>query len=91
MSDEVIPERLREVALYGWIGEDELGSGQIGLKAAQVPAGIIAIVATDFVKVSRLAICDAMEAQALQYGKKIFLCRWQLVEVMDSTASGVEP
>lgn len=38
------PEPVRKMVLYAWVGEDELGSGEVGLKQALVPAGFIALI-----------------------------------------------
>ena len=40
-----MPERIEQVRLFAWLGEDEHGSEVIGLKQA-LPAGLIPIVAT---------------------------------------------
>ena len=32
------PDNVKTTALYAWVGEDEMGSGQIGLKQGVVPA-----------------------------------------------------
>ncbi len=37
---------------------------------------------------SRREILEALEGQAQPYGKKIYLSRFRLVEVMDSTING---
>jgi hypothetical protein len=62
--------------LFAWIGEDELGSGEIGLKQAIVPAGHIPIVATKRGKVDRETIIAQLQAQADRYGKTIRLVRY---------------
>ena len=41
MSDE----RIETMVLYAWVGEDELGSGEMGIKQAIVPAGNVPLVA----------------------------------------------
>jgi len=48
MSDT--PENVKEVALYAWVGEDELGSGVVGLKQAWTRAGAVPLVAVDHAK-----------------------------------------
>jgi hypothetical protein len=82
MSDEL--ERLRQVELFAWLGEDEHGSGEIGLKQALVPAGYIPLVAVHQDKVAQEYLRRAMAAQAATYGKTIRLCRYQLVEVLET-------
>jgi hypothetical protein len=75
-------KNLHEVKLFAWVGEDELGSGQVGLKQARVPAGTIAIVAIERGKVDTEAIIAQLQAQADRWGKPISLCRFELVEVL---------
>jgi hypothetical protein len=77
---------LKEIELFAWLGEDELGSGEIGLKQGNVPAGLIPIVATDESKVRKVQ--PQMESQANYYGKKISLCRFVLAEVICTTKEG---
>ena len=69
---------LDEIELWAWLGEDELGSGIIGIKQALVPAGMIPLVAIDREEMERLTV--AMEIQAGLYGKRISLCRFKFVE-----------
>lgn len=78
MSDT--PENVKEVALYAWLGEDEFGSGVVGLKQAMVPAGCIPLVAVDNFKIDREYIQQAMQAQANAYGKTIRFCKFTFVE-----------
>lgn len=80
------PARLKDMELYGWLGEDELGSGVIGIKRGLVPAGDIPLVATTFWKMAPL--CDQLEMQAQTYGKKIYLCRFAFGSVKLQTDGG---
>jgi hypothetical protein len=82
------PDRLRSLELFAWVGEDELGSGVIGLKQGLVPAGYIPLVATAREKVDRDYIRMAMSIQAETYGKKIYLCRFTFAEVIKQTRPG---
>jgi hypothetical protein len=77
-------------SLYAWIGEDEFGSGEIGLKRGLVPAGIIPLVTMDYDlhKLERPAVRSQMETQALQYNKKIRLVRFSFAEVITETKYG---
>ena len=79
-----------EIVLYAWIGEDELGSGRIGLKQALVPAGYIPLVTMDYDrhKIERGAVRIAMEHQAKTYGKKIRLCKFVMTKVVAETVAG---
>jgi hypothetical protein len=81
-----LPEKLRSVELFAWIGEDEYGSGEIGIKQGFVPLGLIPLVSVDQAKAAKLA--EQMEHQAKQYGKTIFLCRFTLAEVITATVEG---
>jgi hypothetical protein len=81
------PERLKSVELYAWVGEDELGSGEIGLKQGLVPAGFIALVSAG-PKVAREDIQSQMALQAERFGKKIYLCRFTFAGVMRETIAG---
>ncbi len=84
------PERLRTLELFAWIGEDELGSGVVGLKQGLVPAGFIPLVATQRSKIDRDQLIGAMGYQAALYGKKIYLCRFTFERVVYSTLEGSE-
>jgi len=79
---------LTNLTLYAWVGEDELGSGRIGLKQGLVPAGYIPLVAMDYdlPKLERLA--PQMEAQSQDYGKKIRLCKFEMTEIVLETEGG---
>jgi len=76
------------LALYAWVGEDEFGSGRVGLKQGLTPAGMIPLAAMDY-HLDRLAkLMPALEAQARQSGKKIRLCKFVMVEVAAETKAG---
>ena len=79
-------DRLAKIELYAWLGEDELGSGEIGLKQAQVPAGLIPMVAIKREKMEKH--WEHAERQARLYRKRIYLCRFELVEVLRETEHG---
>ena len=78
MSDT--PENVKKIELYAWLGEDELGSGQVGLKQGIVPAGCIALVAVDESKMGQEYIKKGLQQQANRYGKTIRLCKFAFVE-----------
>lgn len=69
-----------DMELFAWIGEDELGSGELGLKQAIVPAGWIPLVALRQEKINAEPIRLQLQQQASTYGKTIRLCRFRLVE-----------
>jgi hypothetical protein len=81
------PERLEQAELYAWLGEDEFGSGEIGLKRAIVPAGgdvpMVAVLREKMEKYWQRA-----EAQAAQYRKRIYLVRFKFAEVLRETEKG---
>lgn len=66
--------------LYAWIGEDESGSGVVGLKQGIVPAGCIALVAIDRQKIDVEYIRVQLQAQANASGKPIMLAEFELVD-----------
>ena len=76
------------MTIYAWIGEDELGSGRVGIKQGVVPAGYIPLAAMDFDahKLKRLA--GQMNEQARQYGKRIYLARFTFDTVEMRTEQG---
>lgn len=64
--------------LYAWVGEDEFGSGVVGLKRAIVPAGDIPLVATKREKIDQPYIRSQLQAQARKYGKPIRLAEFEM-------------
>lgn len=70
----------REMSLYAWVGEDELGSGEIGIKQGLVPAGFIPLVATSLEKMANLK--PQMEEQAKKYGVNLVLARFDFRAVI---------
>jgi hypothetical protein len=83
-----MPKKLEEMELYAWMGVDELGSGEIGIKQGRVPAGNIPLVSIDRAKVEK--IYGQMEDQAKRYGQRIRLVRFMFVEVVRETEHGAE-
>ena len=74
------PNNVQQTALYAWVGEDELGSGEVGLKQAMVPAGCIPLVSVNDKKIDRNYILAQLQRQANVYGKPIRLCKYVFVE-----------
>ena len=79
--------------MYAWLGEDEFGSGEVGLKQLQVvgavPPEFVALVSVNREKVSNFA--PGMQKQAAVYGKTIRLCRYVMEEVLITvTPKGIE-
>jgi hypothetical protein len=76
LTDEETPANVKKVSLYAWVGEDELGSGEVGY----VPAGCIPLVSIHDFKISREQVIQQLQAQANVYGKTIRLCKFEFVE-----------
>jgi hypothetical protein len=74
------------VELFAMIGEDEFGNGDVGLKQAVAPAGIIPMVAIRRDKVEQF--WNQYEAQAQAFGKRVYLVRFEAVEVLRETEGG---
>lgn len=70
--------------LYAWMGEDELGSGEIGLKQALTQAGCIPLVATKKAKMYTNQLPQQLAAQSAACGKTIRLVRFTYAEVVDT-------
>jgi len=66
--------------LFAWIGEDELGSGEVGLKQASCPAGMIPMAMVKLSKADQGYIREQLQAQVNRYGKPISLIRLRFVE-----------
>jgi hypothetical protein len=77
---------LDHLELFAMIGEDEYGSGDVGLKQAIAPAGVIPMVAIRREKVEQF--WSQYEAQAKTYRKRIYLVKFQAVEVVRETEYG---
>jgi hypothetical protein len=76
-------------AIYAWIGEDEEGSGRVGIKQGRVPAGIVPLAAADFHLDRLVKLLPLMEAQAVKYGKKIRLVKFAITkEIVSETKAG---
>lgn len=79
-------DKLRQVELYAWVGEDELappGSGEIGLKQALCSAGMIPMVSMYQEKMQQEDIRKQLDKQGRRYGKSIVLCRFVFAEVVE--------
>jgi hypothetical protein len=69
-------ERITEVELYAWVGEDEHGSGVIGIKQAICPAGTIPIVSVSKEKAEQPYLLDQMHRMVNEYGKPRHLVKF---------------
>jgi hypothetical protein len=76
------------LAIYAWVGEDEQGSGRIGLKQGIVPAGVIPLVAMSYHLDKLAKLKPQLEKQAALSGKKIRLCKFIEVETVAETEAG---
>lgn len=83
-------KKLEEHYIYAWMGEDECGSGRIGLKQGLVPAGMIPLVAMDYdrEKITRPGLVKTLEQQAAKFGKKIRLVRFRFDGIEHATVEG---
>lgn len=68
---------------YAWIGEDELGSGQVGLKQGLAPAGLVPLVAVQRSKIDQLYLRRQLQDQVAAFGKPIRLVRLVWAEDVD--------
>ncbi len=88
---------LQEVELFAWVGEDELGSGEIGIKQALCPAGCVPMVSVSKDKMQQGYIKEQLQSIANQYGKTIHLVRFRVafgedkIEPGTPTSTHVEP
>jgi len=73
LGSENTIKKIKELSMYAWIGEDENGSGEIGVKQALVPAGMIPIAGIDINKIGQQYIKEAMDNQGKAFGKKKFV------------------
>jgi hypothetical protein len=81
-------DRVKDVELFAWVGEDERGSGTVGLKQGVVPAGLIPLVAIKMHEDKMRKLKQQLEEQARASGKRIYLCRFTFFEVVDATEAG---
>ena len=63
--------------LYAWVGEDEFGSGEHGLKQGVCPAGTIPLVAIHQSKMNSVSFLEQLQKQADVFGKPIRLCAYK--------------
>lgn len=82
--------KIEDHSILAWVGEDEMGGGEIGIKRGRVPAGDIPLAAMDYDlhKMTRPELLLQLEAQAATWGKKIRLVRFRFEAVVDETEHG---
>jgi len=73
---------LENMVLYAWVGEDELGSGEVGLKQGATPCGIIPLVACKENRMDQKYIVEQMAQQARVWGKTIRLAKFTFDSVI---------
>ncbi len=73
--------RIVRMFLHAWVGEDELGSGQVGLKQTLTPAGYIPMVSCMENRMEQDYITKAMTFQAKTFLKTIRLVKFRFEEV----------
>ena len=80
MEQSNTPDNVKAVELFAWLGEDELGSGEVGIKQAKCPAGYIPLVSVNGKKMDQDYMIQQLQLQANLYGKTIRLCKYKFVE-----------
>jgi hypothetical protein len=73
--------------LFAWVGEDEFGSGEVGLKQALTHLGLIPLVATSEDAMNQPFIVDQLQVQARFYKKTIRLVEFEDVSVKRELSS----
>lgn len=81
-------EKHEQHASLAWVGEDELGSGKVGIKQGMAPAGYVPLAAIDYHRDRMDKMKPQLEAQAKLYGKKIRLVEYRFHRVVDETEAG---
>jgi small ligand-binding sensory domain FIST len=73
---------LPPIELFAWVGEDEFGSGEVGIKQALCPAGCIPMVSVSQRKIAEAYIVEQMQEVVRKYRKRRQLVRFVPVEVV---------
>lgn len=79
-----VPQNVQDVVLWAWVGEDEHGSGEVGIKQALCPAGYIPLVACKDGKINQDYLREQLQQQANAFGKTIRLCKFTFVQVEET-------
>lgn len=72
--------------LYAWVGEDEFGSGEVGLKQFEVRSGSteslvpLVVIAGHKLKITQPRLIRLLQSQADEYRKVIRLVRYVYAE-----------
>lgn len=78
----------QKIEMFAWIGMDEHGSGRIGLKQGRTVAGFIPLATMDFDQNKLKKLKPGLEVLSKTFGKKIYLVRLEMVEIVDQTEAG---
>lgn len=81
LGEGAVPSELRGTHLFGWVGEDEMGSGEVGLKQMLAPCGMTPLVSVREEKIDRPEFQQGLQAQSNMYGKTIYLVEYMPVRV----------
>jgi hypothetical protein len=79
--------KIKDLSVYAWVGEDELGSGKIGIKRALTPAGMIPLAGIDLEKMKLNFIEQALDNQGKTYNKRIYLCKFKFDTVVEEVGA----
>lgn len=79
-----VPQNVQDIVLWAWVGEDEYGSGEVGLKQGLCAAGYIPLVACKDGKVNQEFLREQLQQQANVFGKTIRLCKFSFVQVEET-------
>lgn len=74
--------RLKSLGLFAWVGEDEYGSGEIGLKQGITGAGTVPLVAVQREKIDRPDLREGLSRQSRAFTKPIYLARFAFAEIL---------
>lgn len=70
--------------LYAWMGMDELGSNEFGIKGAIVPAGYIPLVAIKKEKMLTNNIPEQLQLMSTKYKNNIYLCEFHFNKIEET-------
>lgn len=71
-----IPKPIATMELYAWVGEDEFGSGEYGIKQGFVPAGLVPLVTVHKEKIKTKDLLIQSAKMVRVYNKPRYLCKF---------------
>ena len=80
-----IVDELQGMTLYAWVGRDELGSGEIGIKRVGTRDGCLALCVFSRKKLESEPVLAAMAAMSEEFGNKLLLAEFRLQAIADPT------